>query len=179
MRARRCTIDSSCIIALDHLNLIPKLSLLFSIVLVPKAVREDLFKRRSTKNRLQSFFDTYAFLQHCDEYDRGAVDFLLAERARRGSRDRGEVEAVVQASQVGAVVIVDDRWGRSLAEREDLEVHGTFWILLRFHELGLLPSTELRACVELLRIRKIRLPWKAVNEYLVRAGQEPLSESVK
>ena len=34
MQARRCTIDSSCVIALDHLELVPRLSVLFSIVLV-------------------------------------------------------------------------------------------------------------------------------------------------
>src|ERR1017187_8091441 len=61
MRARRCTIDSSCVIALDHLDLVPKLSFLFSIVLVPKAVREELLKHRAAKDRLQSVFDTYAF----------------------------------------------------------------------------------------------------------------------
>lgn len=53
MRSRRCTIDSSCIIALDHLQLVPQLSMLFSPVLVPKAVRNELFKRRTTKDRLQ------------------------------------------------------------------------------------------------------------------------------
>jgi hypothetical protein len=96
MPARRCTIDSSCVIALDHLNLVPQLSLLFSTVLVPKAVREDLFKRRATKDRLQLLFDAYAFFQRCDGYEKGTVDFLLAERTREGARDRGEVEAVVQ-----------------------------------------------------------------------------------
>ena len=76
MRARRCTIDSSCVIVLDHLDLMPQLSLLFSIVLVPKAVRDDLFKRRATKDRLQFLFDTYAFFQRCDGYEKGTVDFL-------------------------------------------------------------------------------------------------------
>src|SRR5882672_7710612 len=126
MRATRCTIDSSCVIALNHLGLLPQLSLLFSRVLIPKAVREDLFKRRATKDRLQLMLKTYAFLERCDEYDRGAVIFLLAERTREGMKDRGEVEAVVQASQVGATVIVDDRWGRKLAARVDLDHHGTF-----------------------------------------------------
>lgn len=63
MRAPRGTIDSSCVIALDHLNLLPQLSLLFSRVLIPKAVREELFKRRVTKDRLQVLFDTYALLE--------------------------------------------------------------------------------------------------------------------
>jgi predicted nucleic acid-binding protein len=141
MRTPRCTIDSSCVIALDHLGLMPQLSLLFSIVLVPKAVRDDLFKRRATKDRLQLLFDAYAFLQRCDGYEKGTVDFLLAERTREGAQDRGEVEAVVQASQFGATVIVDDPWGWELAARDDIEFHGTLWILQRFHELELLSST--------------------------------------
>jgi predicted nucleic acid-binding protein len=173
MRSRRCTIDSSCVIALDHLDLIPKLSFLFSIVLVPKAVREDLFKRRATKDRLQSLFEAYAFLQRCDGYEQGTVDILLAERTRLGAQDRAEVEAVVQASEVGATVIVDDPWGRQLAERDDLEFHGTLWVLQQFQELGLLSSAGLRDCFASLRLRGIRLPWQIVDELLLQIGQQP------
>jgi predicted nucleic acid-binding protein len=115
MRTPRCTIDSSCVIALDHLDHLPKLSFLFSQVLLPKAVRNDLFRRTGTKKRVQSLFRTYAFVEPCDAYDKGAVDILLAERDREGTKDRGEAEAVVQAAQIGAMVIVDDQWGRELA----------------------------------------------------------------
>jgi predicted nucleic acid-binding protein len=174
MIGRRCTIDSSCLIALDHLDLVPRLSILFSIVLVPKAVREDLFKRRATKDRLRFLFSAYAFFQRCDGYDQGTVDFLLAERARQGAQDRGEVEAVVQASQFGATVIVDDPWGRELAARDDLEFHGTLWVLQRFHELALLSSTTLRDCFVSLHRRGIRMPWEIVNALLTQIGQEPL-----
>jgi predicted nucleic acid-binding protein len=174
MRARRCTIDSSCVIALDHLELVPQLSLLFSIVLVPKAVRDDLFKRRTTKDRLQSLFEVFAFFQRCDGYEQGTVDFLLAEKIRQGAQDRGEVEAVVQASEFGATVIVDDPWGRELAVRHDLEHHGTLWILQRFYELGLLSSTALRECFVSLRLRGTRLPWATVNVLLLHIGQPAL-----
>jgi predicted nucleic acid-binding protein len=126
MRTPRCTIDSSCVIALDHLDLLPQLSLLFSRVLVPKAVREELFKRRITKNRLQVLLDTYAFLERCDGYEKGTVDVLLVERTLQGRRDRGEAEAVVQASEFGATVLVDDPWGRELAARDGLDPHGTY-----------------------------------------------------
>jgi predicted nucleic acid-binding protein len=169
---RRCTIDSSCVIALDHLDLVPNLSFLFTVVLVPKAVREDLFKRRATKDRLQVLFDGFAFFQRCDGYEQGTVDFLLAERTRHGAQDRGEVEAVVQASQFGAIVIVDDPWGRELAERDDLEFHGTLWVLQRFHELDLLTSVALRGCFLSLRLRGTRLPWEPVNAPLSRIGQQ-------
>ena len=173
MRARSCTIDSSCINALDHLDLVPQLSVLFSPVLVPKAVRKELFRRRVTKDRLQFIFSTYGFFQRCDGYDQGTVDFLLAERHRLGVKDRGEVEAVVQASQLGAAVIVDDLWGRDLAALADLDFHGTVWVLHRFYQLRLLSST-LGDYFAVLRYRGMRLPWETVNELLVSVGEEPL-----
>ncbi len=174
MREPRCTIDSSCVIALEHLNLLPHLSFLFSRILVPKAVREDLYKRRSTKNRLRSLFDTYAFFQPCDGYEKGTVDFLLAERGRQGMRDRGEVEAVVQASQFGASVIVDDPWGRELAARYDRDFHGTIWVLQQFHQLDLISGTALRDCFASLRRRGTRLPWETVNTLLVEIDEQPI-----
>jgi predicted nucleic acid-binding protein len=174
MRTPSCTIDSSCVIALDHLDLLPYLSLLFSRVLVPKAVREDLFKRRETKDRVKSLFAEYAFLQRCDDYEKGTVEFLLAERVGKGIKDRGEVEAVVQASQFGAAVIVDDPWGRKLAEQYSLDRHGTVWVLERFYNLGLISGSTLRSDFAALLHRGIRLPRKAINELLERIGQVPL-----
>jgi predicted nucleic acid-binding protein len=177
MRVRRCTIDSSCVIALDHLELVPQLSVLFSVVLVPKAVRDELSKRRATKDRLQRLFDRYGFFQRCDGYEKGTIDFLLAERTREGTQDRGEVEAAVQASEFGATVIVDDPWGRDLAARYDLEYHGTLWVLQRFHELDLLSSAAVRACFVSLHDRGIRLPWNAISEFLAQIGQRCLDNT--
>lgn len=154
MRLPRCTIDSSCVIALEHVGKLPLLSFLFSQVLVPKAVRHELFKVRTTKDRVQSLFERYAFFERCDDYETGAVEFLLAERQRLRAQDRGEVEAVVQAADVGAQVIVDDSSGRVLAERDNLPVHGTFWVLTRFHELQLLSSAILRADLASLKERR-------------------------
>lgn len=79
----------------------------------------------------------------------------------------------MQASQVGAAVIVDDRWGRDLATRFDLDFHGTVWVLQQLYQLGLL-SSPLGSCFKLLRSRGVRLPWETVNELLVSAGEEPL-----
>jgi predicted nucleic acid-binding protein len=123
---------------------------------------------------LRRLFEAYAFFQRCDGYEQGTVDFLLAERTRKGARDRGEVEAVVQASQFGATVIVDDPWGRELAERFDLEPHGTLWVLQQFHELGLLPASALRQSFVSLRLRGTRLPWGKISEFLLQIGQPPL-----
>lgn len=169
------TIDTACVIALDSLNLIPALSLLFARVLLPKAVRTELFRRRAARDRIRALLDEYAFLERCDDFDQGAGDVLLVERMRRGTRDRGEVEAVVQAAQVGAVVVVDDRWGRELARRYGLKHHGTLWVLRRLHELGLLSADKVRAHLVTLFRRGLRLPLAAANTLLADIGQEVLS----
>jgi len=119
--------------------------------------------------------DSYAFFELCHEYDRGAVDVLLVERASRRHKDRGETEAVVQAASIGAMVIVDDPWGRDLAHRYSLEFHGTVWILQRFLELELVAPAALReGLVRLLR-RGIRLPKDAIDSLLTSSGEAGLT----
>ncbi|HVW11777.1 MAG TPA: hypothetical protein VHC90_24510 [Bryobacteraceae bacterium] len=175
MRARRCTIDTSCLIALDTLRLIPWLSLLFGVVLVPRAVRREFFKRRNAKDRLRILFRDFAFLRRCNDYDAAAVEIHLIERARTDTRDRGEAEAVVQAAQIGAMVIVDDPWGRWLAARNSLESHGTLWLLQQFHSLGLLTSSAAREAFLQLRRTGIRLPWREVDAFLNNIGTRGLA----
>jgi predicted nucleic acid-binding protein len=172
-----CTIDTSCVVALDFLDLLPQLSFLFSRVLLPRAVRAELFKRRVTKDRVRLLLRSYAFISRCNDYDKGTVDLFLIERVRQGVKDRGETEAVVQAAQIGATVIVDDPWGRELAERNRLDSHGTLWVLKRLFELDLLSGRALREGLIRLRRRGIRLPWSSANELLIETGQSPLTDS--
>jgi predicted nucleic acid-binding protein len=83
---------------------------------------------------------------------------------------------VVQAAKFGAMVVVDDRWGRKLAESSDLDFHGTFWVLQHFFQLGLCSSAVTRDhFAELLR-PGARMPWEAVNEFLLEIGESPLAE---
>jgi predicted nucleic acid-binding protein len=174
VRAPVCTIDSSCVIALDHLGLVSNLSLIFSAVLVPVAVRKELTARPERTPWLEALFAQYAFFERCNEYDQGAVDLLLIEWHRTGDRDRGEAEAVMQASQLGVGVIVDDKRGRNLARKLSLEVYGTFGVLRRFHQLGFLSSHRLREHLEVLRDCGIRLPWQDVNRVLTEMGLSPI-----
>lgn len=177
MRAPRCTIDTSCVIALDALDLLPQLSVLFSRVLLPRAVLKELFRRRATKDRLRTLLDSYAFLERCDEYDKGTVDVLLIERARQALDDRGETEAVVQAAHVGAMVIADDPWGRDLAGRYNLDCHGTLWVLKRLFELRLRSASSVRLDVIKLLRRGTRLPKARVDAILIEIGEAPLTEA--
>jgi predicted nucleic acid-binding protein len=177
MRRPVCTIDTSSVIALDHLGLLPQLSWLFSRVLLPKAVRAELFRRRKMKDRVRAIFRDYTFFEACDDYDKAVADVLLIDRGKLGVRDRGEVEAVVQAAQVGAMVIVDDRWGRILAARHGRDSHGTLWVLRRLLELGLASSTTTRDRLVALFRRGVRLPRKEVNDFLAEIGEPPIAKA--
>ena len=172
---RQCTIDTSCVIALDTLDLLPKLSWLFSRVLLPNAVRKELFRRRRMKDRLKKLLDSYAFLESCNDYDQGAVDVLLIERSGQIRRDRGEAEAIVQATSVGAMVIVDDAAGRKLAARHALTFHGTLWVLEQLFDLRLLSATDLREAVLKLRQQEVWLPQPAMDDLLRKIGEAPSS----
>ena len=176
MRQPMCTIDASSVIALDYLKLLPQLSFLFSRVLLPGAVRRELFRRRATKDRLKKILDSYAFVAPCDDYDKGTADILLIERATQGVEDRGEAEAVVQAAEVGAMVVVDDPWDRKLAQRFGRDFHGTFWVLKRFFELGLISPGACRTHFAELFQYGIRLPKAVVNEFLVEIGEAPIPD---
>lgn len=158
--------DSSSLIALDHLNLIGNLSLLFGIVLLPKAVRAELRRRRNMRLRLRSLLRDYEFVRACEEYDPGAVELLRQEMNRRGKKDRGEMEAIVQATDMGSAVVMDDRWGRRLAERHGLDTYGTLWILKRLHEMGHLPGARFREDLLKLQRKGIRLPKEEVHSIL-------------
>jgi len=87
-------------------------------------------------------------------------------------KDRGETEAVVQASEIGAMVIVDDRRGQKLADSYALEHHDTIWVLDRLQALGLLAPRTLREYLQRLKTRGIHL--RAANELLIRLGEKEL-----
>jgi len=167
--------DSSCMIALEAIGAIPQLSLLFSRVWLPKAVRKELFRRTRMKDRIKADLAAGSFLQPCDGYDQLHVDFLLAERVKNGTKDRGETEAAVQADTLNAMAIIDDPWGRKLAQDNGVECHGTLWVLARLHEIGLKTGPDIRHDLLTLRRSGLRLPIARVNELLGRIGEAPFS----
>ena len=179
-------IDTSCVIALDDLNLISQLTFVFDRLLIPKAVRTEPYRRRVTKDRIRALLREYAFIDKCDDYNQSAVEVLLierrSERTKAGGqteaviqhKDRGEAEVAVQAAEFGATAVVDDPWGRELAERYRLEYHGTIWILERLCGLELLARANLRRHLQQLIKRGIFLPLDAVNELLHRFGEKPI-----
>lgn len=171
MRVRSCTIDSSCVIALDHLNLVPQLSMLFAIVLVPKAVREDLFKRRATID-----YRPCSRISHSSNAAMGtnralSIPCRKISRGWAGSRRSGGRGA-------GFAIWRDGHRRRSMgagtsgARRPGFSRDGVGSSTVS--RVGVAVAQRSSGCFESLRQRGIRLPWEAVNAFLTQIGQEPL-----
>jgi predicted nucleic acid-binding protein len=76
------------------------------------------------------------------------------------------VEAIQQAVKLGATLLVDDSWGRSIAQKMGLTCIGSIGVSERLHELRLLSLYEVRSAVTRMREGGIRLP----IEYLESKG---------
>ncbi len=92
----------------------------------------------------------------------------MIERRPFGMKDRGEAEAFVQASVKAATLIVDDPWGRKLADRFLLHFGGTISVLTQLYDIGLRSADQLRSDFQVLDARGIRLPNEAVKALLER-----------
>ena len=171
---RTATIDSSCLIALHHLDLLKKLSLLFDRVYVPQRVRIEVNKEPNLRRQLRKLLKEVALYQPCDVAQPDRINILLLERrSKRGQKtqpDRGEAEAIIQATELGAtIVLVDDRKGREWARGHRVEPHGMIWVLRQFHETGVIP--KLGPVIRKLIKRGYRLPENEVKQLLEQFGE--------
>ncbi len=70
--------DTTVLIALHHLEHLPKLSLFYHQVLIPAAVRAEFLSKDERKNRETAFdlFTGTGFFSPCDDYDTVEVTHL-------------------------------------------------------------------------------------------------------
>ena len=116
--------DTSPIRALHHLGLLPLLGKLFSQIIIPPAVQNEL---NSPPPQLQVVdLSNFDFVKIRAPQDTAHVEQLF------GVLDIGEAEALVVALESNAqAMLVDELAGRREAARCGLEAIGTLGILLR------------------------------------------------
>jgi predicted nucleic acid-binding protein len=170
---KRAILDSSCAIALLEAELLPKLALLFSEVLIPSAVRKELSRRSMIKSALKRLH-AGGFIRYCIEYDRVSAEILLPVDRRRALKDMGEAEAIVQASTLGGAVLVDDRWARKVAALQGIEYFGSFGVIKSLVGLGVLDQSAARSALHQIKLSGCFLPLDLVNEFLRSIGEEGL-----
>lgn len=118
--------DTSPITTLLQIGKVDLLHKLYGEVLIPEAVRAELF---ASHQSLPEFF------QCVPAVDRGEVRRLLAEL------DPGEAEAIVLAKERHAdLLLIDENDGRNIATREGVRFIGLVSVLVESKLEGLIPS---------------------------------------
>jgi predicted nucleic acid-binding protein len=169
---RVATIDTSVILSLQCAGIIAAVSVLFDRILVPQAVRSEISAGGDQNQQASDALGRFAFFEPCNDYEPELVRLLLDTRTSLvAGRDQGEAEAVIQAAQRSAgMVLVDDALGRRWAEHHALECHGTLWIFDQLRSQGYVSSLRPRF-EQLIRGRR-RQPLDRMN-LLLRKHDEP------
>lgn len=74
------------------------------------------------------------------------------------SRNVGEATVLAWAKSHGGIVIMDERAGSRIAQRERIEVHGSLWLVTNGLRSGLLDRAEAEDIVDSLAGTGMRLP---------------------
>jgi len=170
------TVDTSVLVSLQSAELLGAVSVLFDRLLVPTRVREELEEGQEGNRIALRAMQDFAIFEACSNYDRTSVDLLLKTRKHLNQgEDEGEAEAVIQAAQGSAsMVLTDDGLGREWAQRHALECHGTIWICYELRRTGYL--TQLRSYFVRMIERGRRQPLVGMNAFLLEFGEPLITE---
>jgi predicted nucleic acid-binding protein len=170
------TIDTSALVSLHKAELLSAITVLFNRILIPAMVREELKNGGLATHGALVALTEFAIFEPCDDANPKLVEILLQTRRNlKRERDRGEAEAVIQAAQRGAdMVLVDDRLGREWAATHRVESHGAIWLCAELRRRGYL--AELKPHYVRMVQRGQRLPIKEMNEYLQEFDELAITE---
>ena len=84
--------------------------------------------------------------------------------------DKGEASAIILALETpGSILIIDDLKGRKVADEMDLKYSGSFGLILRAKQEGII--TSIRPIIERIRSTNFRYSEKLLESLLVQAGE--------
>ncbi|HEX8277838.1 MAG TPA: DUF3368 domain-containing protein [Segetibacter sp.] len=117
--------DTSCLIALEKINQLNILSQLFSVIWITKEIQIEFGKPLPEGFIIQKVED---------DQRKKALEQIV---------DKGEASAIALALETNnALLIIDEKKGRKLAESLAIKIAGTLRILLLAKSRGLIPSVS-------------------------------------
>lgn len=154
--------DSGPLIALARINQLKVLPKLFTEILVPPAVWEEVTVQGKGAPGARE-------VEEAEWIKVESVDPSLVEHVAL-LLGRGEAEAIVLSESLpDSLVLLDDARARRVAERFGLKRMGTLGVLLRAKKKGLI--SEVRTCLEALTVNGIYIKQTLVDSVLKEAGE--------
>lgn len=148
--------NTTPLISLLKLGRLDVLMELYQEILIPTAVFEEI---EVGKNK--------SFYRNLSNIDWVKIIKIENEDARRYflDLDKGEAEAIILATEIGAdLIIMDEKLGRFHAKHADLKVTGTVGVLIKAKREGII--NELKPLLFELRAKDVWISEKFIDEIL-------------
>lgn len=155
--------DTSFLIALCWLDLLPTLSLTHTTVWVAERVWREFTAGASAQDIEK--------LRMTPVISRATVSDSVLLAAVAAAADGGESEAITLALEKRlTLVLIDDYRGRKVAQRLGLQTRGVLGHLLLLKRIGFVAS--IKEYIEVLQTRDFRLSQTLIDDALRRAGEQ-------
>ena len=156
-------IDTGPLIALTMVSLLPLLLSLFDRICIPHSVAAELQLdgNRPDAVALKAFLKNNRSLQL---QAAKAISDRLSDML-----DEGEAEAIALATELDAVLLIDEKRGRAVAHQWNVPIIGTGRLLVAAKKRGYLECV--RPAIEELRKVGYRLADAIVEQIMVEAGE--------
>ncbi len=162
-RQRVVVVNSTPIITLAIVDQLALLRGLYSTVLIPRAVQQEVLAGGPNRAGAPQLAAA-PWIKAADLNDPRRADLL-------SDLDRGEAEVIALAQELNAdLVVIDERLGRRHAKRLGISLTGTLGVLLRSKRKGLV--SEIAPIILEIRRRGVRLGDGLVEKVLDLAGEE-------
>jgi uncharacterized protein len=123
----------SSLLAIDRINLLPDL---YSKVIIPEGVKEELLRIESRRTIIESLLlEDWLEVKQIRDQDIFNKIFAIL--------DKGESEAITLCLELGAdLILIDETKGRHVARFHGLNVTGLLGVIIESKQKGLLSSTK-------------------------------------
>ena len=154
--------NTTPLISLLKLGRLDVLMELYQEILIPTGVYEEI---EAGKNK--------SFYRNLSKIDWVKIIKIENEHATRYflDLDKGEAEAIILATEVGAdLIIMDEKLGRFHAKHADLKVTGTVGVLIKAKREGII--NELKPLLFELRAKDVWISEKFIDEILSQVHEK-------
>ncbi len=158
--------DTTPILSLLKADQLELLEILYGKVLIPEIVYKELTTNPVFKDEIDKVRKC-PFLSVIEVKNKEAVQLLK----RATGLDVGESEALVlYGEQKAELLLIDERKGRGVAKKMEIEHIGTMGILMQAFDSGILNAEDIQECLDKLLDKDIRLSKGLCNKVLNYIG---------
>ena len=152
--------DTTALITFAKSDILSLLDNLFEIIYIPKAVHDELIiKDDIVKYRI-------------DKFDKISIkevsDLSILETIEKFKIDKGEIEAISLALELGLKLIIDEKKGRQIALSQGVSIVGVLGILIENYRQDFIGLDDAHYYFELVKKNGLRVNEKLEDIFYIK-----------